>query len=60
MIAIVLGTDSFFEVTLFRWSWPIQTMAAIFIFTFGAVLKVSTLILNSLALLLTGKEEKGG
>jgi len=60
LVGVVLGTASFFEITLFRWSWLVQTLAAIFFFTFGAVLGVSALILNSLAQLLTSKEGEGG
>ena len=56
-IGLFLGLASFFETTIFHWSWLTQTIAAVFLFTLGAVLGVSALILNSLARLMEIRNE---
>jgi len=56
-VGLFLGLASFFETTVFHWSWLTQTIAAVFLFTLGAVLGVSALILNSLARLMEARNE---
>lgn len=59
LFGLIFGAASFFEMTLFNWTWLFQTVVAVLLFVVGLVLCVSALMLNSIADLLSKVGEKG-